>query len=269
MKNIRRIAAFITVLLFTAHPIAQVLEEITVTAQKREQDISDVGISITAYSGQQLRQLGITSTLQLDDMVPGLLVTDFGSGTTTQFTIRGSAQLDFADHQEPPVAVYSDGVYNSYMGGVAFSFYDVDRIEVLRGPQGTLFGRNATGGLVHVISNKPTRENEGYLELTGGEFGQIRAEGAASGPLGDSLSGRLSLAYENTDGYQENRIGPDVNDVDNFSGRVQLLFEPGDDLSVHITGNYSRDDAYGQGYHVRSGLNDFALARYPVLWVTV
>ena len=168
-----------------------VLEEITVTAQKREQDISDVGISITAYSGQQLRELGITSTLQLDDMVPGLMVTDFGSGTTTQFTIRGSAQLDFADHQEPPVAVYSDGVYNSYMGGVAFSFFDIDRIEVLRGPQGTLFGRNATGGLVHVISNKPTREKEGFLELTGGEFGQIRAEGAVSGPLGDSLSGRL------------------------------------------------------------------------------
>ncbi|MDE0157401.1 MAG: TonB-dependent receptor [Gammaproteobacteria bacterium] len=251
--------------LFATVSYSQVLEEITVTAQKREQDISDVGISITAYSGQQLRQLGITSTLQLDDMVPGLMVTDFGSGTTTQFTIRGSAQLDFADHQEPPVAVYSDGVYNSYMGGVAFSFFDIDRIEVLRGPQGTLFGRNATGGLVHVISNKPTRENEGFLELTGGEFGQIRGEGAISGPLGDSMSGRLSMAYENTDGYQENRTGPDVNDVDNFSGRVQLLFEPSDDLSVHITGNWGIDDAYGQGYSIRSALNDFAPGAIPGL----
>ena len=139
MKNTSRVAVFITVLLFSAHPIAQVLEEVVVTAQKREQSLQDVGISITAYSGKQLKQLGITSTLQLDDMVPGLLVTDFGSGTTTQFTIRGSAQLDFADHQEPPVAVYSDGIYNSYMGGVAFSFFDIDRIEVLRGPQGTLF----------------------------------------------------------------------------------------------------------------------------------
>ena len=242
--------------LFPMITLSAVLEEIIVTAQKREQDISDVGISITAYSGQQLKQLGITSTLQLDDMVPGLMVTDFGSGTTTQFTIRGSAQLDFADHQEPPVAVYSDGIYNSYMGGIAFSFFDIDRIEVLRGPQGTLFGRNATGGLVHVISNKPTRENEGYLELTGGEFGQIRGEGVLSGPIGDTLSGRLSLAYENTDGYQENRIGPDVNDVDNFSGRAQLLFEPNDDLSVHITGNWGIDDAYGQGYSIRPALND-------------
>ena len=241
---------------FSSIANSAVLEEIIVTAQKREQDLSDVGISITAFSGAQLKELGITSTQQLDDMVPGLMVTDFGSGTITQFTIRGSAQLDFADHQEPPVAVYSDGVYNSYMGGVGFSFYDVERIEVLRGPQGTLFGRNATGGLVHIITKKPTRENEGYVELTGGEYGQIRAEGALSGPLGDTLSGRLSLAYEDTDGYQENRIGDDLNDVNNFSGRIQLLFEPSDDLSVHITGNWSSDDANGQGYSIRPGLAD-------------
>ena len=142
----------------------QVLEEITVTAQKREQSLSDVGISITAFSGDQLKQLGMTSTTQLSMHTPGMLVTDYGSGTTTAFTIRGSSQLDFADHQEAPVAVYIDGAYNSYLGGVGFNFFDLDRVEVLRGPQGTLFGRNATGGLVHVISARPVQKNEGYLE---------------------------------------------------------------------------------------------------------
>jgi iron complex outermembrane receptor protein len=234
---------------------AQVLEEITVTAQKREQTLSDVGISVTAFSGSQLKDLGMTNTTQIDDQVPGLLVTDMAGGTTA-FTVRGSSQLDFADHQEPPVAVYLDEAYNSYLAGVGFNFFDVERIEVLRGPQGTLFGRNATGGLVHVISAKPTHVKEGYLEVTGGEYGQVRVEGALSGPLTDTLAGRLSLAYEDTDGYQENRLGDDLNDVNNISGRAQLLFEPNDDLSVHLSGRWAIDDTNGQGYHVRRGLTD-------------
>jgi len=243
--------------LIGSHPLqAQVLEEIVVTAQKREQDISDVGISITAFSGEQLQQLGMTNTRDLDMHTPGLMVTDYGSGTTTAFTIRGSSQLDFADHQEPPVAVYLDGAYNSYLGGVGFNFFDLERIEVLRGPQGTLFGRNATGGLVHIISAKPTREKEGYFELTGGEFGQVRAESVFSGPLGDTTAGRLSLAYEKTDGFQENTIGDDLNDVNNFSGRGQLLFEPSDAVSVLLSARFSTDDTNGQGYNIRGGLTD-------------
>jgi iron complex outermembrane receptor protein len=235
---------------------AQVLEEVVVTAQKREQDISDVGISITAFSGEQLRQLGMTNTRDIDMHTPGLMVTDYGGGTTTAFTIRGSSQLDFADHQEPPVAVYLDGAYNSYLGGVGFNFFDLERIEVLRGPQGTLFGRNATGGLVHVISARPTQENEGHVELTVGDFGQIRGEAVLSGPLNDTTSGRLSLAYEKTDGYQENTIGEDLNDVNNFSGRAQLLFEPNDEVSIHLSARHSTDDTNGQGYSIRRGVTD-------------
>lgn len=235
---------------------AQVLEEITVTAQKREQDLSDVGISITALSGKQLKDLGLTNTAQLDDHVPGLMITDYGSGVTTQYTIRGSSQLDFADHHEPPVAVYMDGAYNSYVAGVGYHFFDVERVEVLRGPQGTLFGRNATGGLVHLISARPTREPEGYVEVTGGEYEQIRTEAAVSGPLGETIAGRLSFSYEDTDGYQENRIGDDLNDVNNISLRAQLLFEPSEDVSIHINGRWSEDDTNGQGYSIRSGLTD-------------
>ena len=258
IHDVKTIVTFVVLICFILFDTAsaQVLEEITVTAQKREQDLSDVGISITALSGSQLKQLGLTNTTQLGAQVPGLMITDYGSGTTTQYTIRGSSQLDFADHHEPPVAVYIDSAYNSYVAGVGFHFFDVERVEVLRGPQGTLFGRNATGGLVHLISAAPTREPEGYVEVSAGEYEQIRTEAALSGPLGETLAGRLSFAYEDTDGYQENRLGDDLNDVNNISLRGQLLFEPNDDLTIHINGNWSKDDTNGQGYSIRSGLTD-------------
>ena len=235
---------------------AQVLEEIIVTAQKREQNLSDVGISVTAFTGEQMKALGVSSTQDIDNQTPGLIVTDFGGGTTTVFTMRGAGQLDFNDQQEGPVAVYIDGAYNSYLAGVGFNFYDLERIEVLRGSQGTLFGRNATAGLVHIISAKPTDEQEGYIELTGGEYGQFKAEGAISGPLAEALKGRLSMYYEDTDGYIENSTGPDAHDVGNYSGRAQLLFEPDDRLSVLVAGRWAIDDSNADIYDIRPAVTD-------------
>ena len=253
------LAAAVTASTLITVPVpAQVLEELVVTAQKREQALSDVGISITAFSGEQLKELGYSNTMQIDDQVPGLMVVDYGSRTTTVFNIRGSQQLDVADHQEPPVAVYIDGAYYSYLAGVGFNFFDLERIEVLRGPQGTLFGRNATGGLVHIISAKPTRELEGYVELEGGEYDHYRAEGAISGPLTESLSGRLSLYREKNDGYIENR-GPlaDSGQLDNISGRAQLMFEPSDALSVLLSMRYSDDDiSTGQIWDAQAAVAD-------------
>jgi iron complex outermembrane receptor protein len=234
------------------------LEEITVTAQKREQDLQDVAISITAFSGEQLRQLGFTSTDTFDEQVPGLMVTSYGSGVTTIFNIRGSQQLDFADQQEPPVAVYVDGSYNSYLAGVGFNFFDLDRIEVLRGPQGTLFGRNATGGVVHLVSKKPSQETEGYVEAGGGEYGKYIVEAAIGGGLSETVSGRVSLYREKNNGYTE-ELTPGVGDhnqTDNWSSRAQLLFEPNDDLSILINGRYSTDDVNGGIYNINQSLVD-------------
>ncbi len=235
---------------------AVVLEEVVVTAQKREQQLSDVGISVTAFSGKQMRELGVSTTQEIDNQTPGLIVTDFGSGATTVFTIRGAGQLDFNDQQEAPGAVYIDGAYNSYLAGVGFNFYDLERIEVLRGSQGTLFGRNATAGLVHIISAKPTDEFEGYVEVSVGEYDEFKAEGAISGPLTDSLKGRLSLFHEINDGYVENTLGSDSHDIDNISGRAQLLFEPSDQLSVLIAGRWSEDDATADIYDIRRAVTD-------------
>jgi len=232
--------------------LAQVLEEIVVTAQKREQLISDVGISVTAFTGKQLQALGITSTLDLDNQTPGLIVTGFGGGATTVFSIRGAGQLDFNDQQEAPVAVYVDGAYISWLSGVGFNFFDLERVEVLRGSQGTLFGRNATAGLVHVISAKPTDAPTGYVEVEVGDFDEVRAEGAVSGPLGNVLKGRLSLRYENNDGYVEELTGKrNHHDIDNNSGRAQLLFEPSDTASVLLAGRWSIDRANSEAFHMR------------------
>jgi iron complex outermembrane receptor protein len=150
---------FYTVLLLPSLATGQsVLEEIVVIAQKREQNLQDVGISVTAFSGDQLRALGMEDTTDLETQIPGLLIGEYGgAGATTTLNIRGVAQLDFADHQESPNAVYVDGTYVSFIGGVNVSMFDLERVEVLRGPQGTLFGRNATGGLIHLITKKTNR----------------------------------------------------------------------------------------------------------------
>ena len=239
---------------------AQVLEEVVVTAQKREQDIQDVGIAITAFSGDQLRGLGLTNPDELDMHVPGLMITDFGNSYTSVFTLRGSTQLDFADHHEPPVAVYVDGAYNSFLGAVGQSFYDLERVEVLKGPQGTLFGRNATGGLVHLLTKKPTREWEGYADLQGGENEFMRFEGAVGGPINDVLAMRVSGLFESHDGFIDNLADgdKDLAEKESRNLRGQLLFEPNEDVSFHLQGRWNdEDDVRTIGYHPRSVTLDF------------
>ncbi|MEM8985501.1 MAG: TonB-dependent receptor [Pseudomonadota bacterium] len=185
--------------------MAQV-EQIVVTAQKREQSAQSVGIAISAFSGDQIEELGWRDSEAIAVQTPGLIATSFSGGSSTGlFSIRGISQNDFADHQEAPSAVYVDGVYLATTSQTTSELFDVERVEVLKGPQGTLFGRNATGGLVHIINKSPTDEFEGYSKLTVAEFNQIRAEGAISGPITDSVRGRLSFLTDNADGYFENR----------------------------------------------------------------
>src|SRR6185312_8608105 len=129
-----------------------------------------------------------------------------------------------------PVAVYQDGAYNSFIGGAGFPLFDVDRTEILRGPQGTLFGRNATGGLVQIISKRPTDTFEAYASGDGGQFGLTHVEGAISGPLGEKVSSRFSISGTHQDGDVENTIGRDKQGADNVSGRLQFDFHPNDDV---------------------------------------
>ncbi|HVO45225.1 MAG TPA: TonB-dependent receptor [Steroidobacteraceae bacterium] len=247
------------------------LAEIVVTAQKREQNLQDVGTSVTAFDTNTLERLGLRDVTEIAGQVPGLQYNQFGA-TVTIYNLRGVSQNDFSDHQEAPIAVYADDAYIASTGALAGSLFDLQRVEVLRGPQGTLFGRNATGGLIQYISNQPTDHLDGYLDLTGGNFGRIDSEGAIGGPLTDTLSGRASFATNYHDGYITNRIGPSIANEKQYAGRIQLTFKPADNtefrLKVHgvtndreTAGNYSwasaQPDATGRGVFTPGQPDDF------------
>lgn len=254
-RTIRPNPIHLFVAFLMAIPIAQVhaqaLEEIVVTAQKREQNVQDIGISVTAFSGQQLKELGIVTSTDLVAQTPGLTyITPFGDGNNAAFTLRGVGLNDFSEHNESPTAVYVDQVYQASLAGLNFSLFDIERVEVLRGPQGTLYGRNTTGGLVHFITRKPTEEYSAYTDLTLGSYSEVRVEGGIGGALGNGISGRISGVYSNHDGYRDARFPgvDDANSKDALSLRGQLLFEPGDNASVLFSTHYSTVDQVAATY---------------------
>ena len=231
-----------------------VWESIEVTAQKRNENISDVGIAITAFSGEQLEALGLESSTELIAFTPGVSLAGDIGGQRAIFNIRGVVQNDYADLAEAPVAVYVDGGYLASTQAQTFGLFDVARIEILKGPQGTLFGRNATGGLVNTITAKPTADTEGYAEFTAARFEQYRFEGAISGEIIDGIYGRFS-GFTNQQGeileniYEDGAApdtrlgsvggGEDGYNDDTKAFRAQLLFDIGEQGSLLLSGNWS------------------------------
>jgi len=219
--------------------VAAQLEEIIVTATRREVNIQDTGISVTAISGEALEQFNITETDLLSIITPGLMFQNGGGSPLVGLvSIRGVAQNDFAGHIESPNALYLDEVYQSSISTNSVKMFDMDRVEVLRGPQGTLFGRNATGGLVHLITNKPTEETEGYLKLTAGSYDSYGFQGAISGSVSDTLTARLAVYYNKADGFIDNEIGPDQIEDDTKSARLHLNFAPNDKLNILLSADF-------------------------------
>ncbi len=207
--------------------------EVVVTAQRREQNIQDVGIAVTPLSDEALKDLNITTATDIVKAVPGLKMNAYSSAQVV-FNIRGVAQNDYGDQQEPPVAVYQDDSYSSSINLASFPVFDLARVETLRGPQGTLFGRNATGGAIQFISRKPTDEFEGYTDLTVGSYNQVILDGALSGPLSESVQGRLAFIINQDDGWMES-IVPGVSDRggnDHYALRGTLAWQPGDATDV-------------------------------------
>ncbi len=233
---------------------ANILEEITVTAQKREQSANEVSIAITAFSGDQMDALGLESSTDLIAFTPGVSLAGDIGGQRAIFNIRGVVQNDYADLAEAPVAVYVDGGYLASTQAQTFGLFDVGRVEILKGPQGTLFGRNATGGLVNTITAKPTEETEGYAELTVASFEQMRFEGAISGSLTDSVRARLSILNNQQGEVLENvysdgeapdtRLGSvgggeDGYNDDTMAIRAQFDIDLSDKASLLVSANYA------------------------------
>ena len=226
-----------------------ILEEIVVTAQKREQNIQDVPISISRLSGQRLASkfLGGEDILALASTVPGLHVESSNGRLSPRFYMRGLGNADFTAAASQPVSIVFDEVPMEKASLKSFPLFDLDNIEVIRGPQGTLFGRNTTAGIIKFESRRPTEETEGYLKAAGGNKGTINVEGAVGGTLVENtLMGRISFITQNRSDWINNAFtGEDdaIGGFDIFAGRVQLLWTPSDDFSALLL--YQHQDQGG------------------------
>jgi len=220
-------------------------DEIIVTAQKREQNAFDVPISLSVLSGQQALESGVSSTLDLARLTPGLSIgQNSGEGDFPFISLRGVAMRDFADTNESPSAVYINEFYKANLMGLDSQMFDLQRIEVLRGPQGTLYGRNATGGLIHFIAAPPTETLAGYASVTVAERNRYKYEGAVGGPIAGALTGRLSVYHHEFDGYIENNFpgGDDGNALNASAIRGQLAYDFGGDASASLFVQYYRNE---------------------------
>jgi len=210
------------------------LEELIVTAQKRDESVQEVPITVNAYSNNDLDVLGVYETGDLGLAVPGLEVGN-SAGTNSQLILfmRGAGLNDFNTNNAGPIGIYSDEVYVSSPALSPFQLFDAERVEVLKGPQGTLYGRNTTGGAVKFITKKPTRETKIAGKWRISSFNTNVVEGSASGALSDTVSARVAATKIDSDGYGTNLVdGSDTNGTDSSAYRASIKYEPNEKFSV-------------------------------------
>ena len=217
-------------------PAADAVEEVVVTARRREERVQDVPIPVTALSGGELGDRAADDLRDLSRLAPNLSFRNSGSArNTAQVFLRGIGQVNWAPTQDPKIGLYVDGVYLGRPQGGVFDFLDIDRVEVLRGPQGTLFGRNTAAGLVHVVSNRPARRREYSLAAGIGNDGGRLARAVLNAPLGDGLAARLAFQHRSSDGYMENTAtGEDWNDENAQTARLSVRFAPNDAVTADL-----------------------------------
>lgn len=219
------------------------IEEVVVTAQKRAEDIQDVPISISAFSGAFMEDSGVNTIQELGAYTPNLSLTQSSQVANNRIVIRGVGSVGNSGI-EPSVAVFIDGVYYPRPSSVVGSLTDLEAVEVLRGPQGTLFGRNASMGALNIRTRKPADEFEGQIRASYGSDNAARVSGAVSGPLSENVGGRMAFQYSDRDGFGENTFtGPgnkgEFGDWEDVSVRGKLYFAPNDDLDITLTLDYA------------------------------
>lgn len=231
----------------TAAPGPAALEEIVVTARKREENLQTAPVSVAAFTAAALQRQGIDTLVDLGSHVPNLsMISGQGGGTQTQVAIRGVGQSDFILTSDQSVGVYVDGVYYPRSIGAALDLVDIERIEVLRGPQGTLFGRNTTAGAIQIISTPPEDAFSAKAELTTGSFDRLDFKGSLNLPLSERIATRISLASLNQDGYGKRLFdNQDGADTDILAGRAAFRAELTDSLRADLVLDYSRKRGHG------------------------
>jgi iron complex outermembrane receptor protein len=215
------------------------LEEVVVTAQKREQDTMTVPISVSSFTAQDMVNTGALNVQDIDDFMPGVEITDSNGGATQiSITVRGISSPNISSGGDPSVATFYD---NAYMPRAASSvpFTDIARTEVLKGPQGTLFGRNASAGVINIVANKPVDEFEGFVKSRIGNYGLFRAEGMLNVPVTDDIAARANLFYHERDGIIDNvAVGDDIREEGYNAGRLAVMFNLSDDTRIQLAGDY-------------------------------
>ena len=211
-----------------------VFETVIVTAQKREQSIYDVPVAISAFTPETIERQGITDLTDIGKFVPNLNVTGFSAGHTSSQNpfIRGIGLQDHLITTEPGVGVYVDGIYLGRQVGQNWSLANIERVEVLRGPQGTLYGRNSIGGAINIITRKPGDEPGGRVSLTAGSRGRLNGDVYADMPLSDEFAMSFSAAYQRRDGLGDFLLIEDPNkevgEMQDISGRIAMHWKPTD-----------------------------------------
>jgi iron complex outermembrane recepter protein len=224
---------------------AAVVEEIIVTARRREESALDVPVALTVFSGEQLNRMGTADITELSNLVPNITVERTrGTNSTASAFIRGVGQQDPVAGFEQGVGIYIDDVYLNRPHGAVLNIYDVERIEVLRGPQGTLYGRNTIGGAIKYVTRRLSADPEVGVELRGGNYGQLDASGTFSFPLTESFRAGATLASFKRDGFGKNlTLGKENYNKDVLAGRASLEWLPRDDLFFRVAGDYTRDES--------------------------
>lgn len=219
------------------------LEEIVVTAQKRSTDLQDTPLTVYAFNKDALRDAGAYDLKSLANSVPSLHVG--GQGNDLSIALRGVTSFEGGERGDASIAFHVNGIYMARPYGAGAPFYDVERVEVLSGPQGTLYGRNATGGIVNVITKKPVDHFEASLDLNFGDYNQFGSEGMINIPVSDNLMVRGAFYTNKHDGYIDNGPVEDGNDKDDKSARITVLYEPTDKFTLLLNADYTEKGGVG------------------------
>lgn len=253
---------------------AQALDEIIVTAERKATNLQDTPIAVTAISSDEIERSDIAEPISLSFRVPGFSFSPFSAGQAI-FSLRGISSNDDGAGTENSAVVFLDDVYFGRVSNAAFNFFDVERIEVLRGPQGTQFGRNAIGGAINITSKKPNLESfESKVNANLGKYGRVNLGAYVTGPLADNLAFKISALSRRSDGYVKNvRTGGEINDEDALNLRGQLLWASGD-TEVILTASMQDEDngdmgripyrtASVRGFYEATGANEKGLWAAP------
>lgn len=231
--------------------LGQVLEEVLVTARKREENLQEVAVAVSVVTAQTIEDAGLVRLTDISQLVPNMTYQENISNKFTNITLRGISSSGGLGN-DPGVGVYVDEVYVARESGFNADLLDIERVEVLKGPQGTLFGRNTAVGAINIATKKPADEFTGMVLADVGDYDYQRYGGYLNGPLTDNLAAKISGVYHERDGYLDNTYGGTVNTVDYYTFRGQALWAPMERLELLLIGDYRKDTSDGNNLVTRN-----------------